>query len=180
MSTNFSFPIWAKSFIRLRPVSDAPHRQDVRDANLRIYNMTVQNFVFSRRRRTVRPARRPRGVSAGPLRRFEHDFAAIAGPTPFDPARGILRAGSWVGLRRKIARKPFGAGRKTPGPSPRCPRATSFGCGSAALWKSLAYIEIPERERPREREGLWVLRCGFRGDGWMQEFQGGQPRRPER
>jgi hypothetical protein len=42
------------------------------------------------------------------LRRFEHDFVSIAGLTLSDPARGPLRAGSWVSLRRKIARRPTG------------------------------------------------------------------------
>jgi hypothetical protein len=39
-----------------------------------------------------------------PLRRFEHDFSPGAGLTLSDPARRLLRAGSWVSLRRKIAR----------------------------------------------------------------------------
>ena len=47
------------------------------------------------------------------VRRFEHDFTPTAGPTLSDPARGKLRAGSWVGLRRKIARRPFGLGPDT-------------------------------------------------------------------
>ena len=45
---------------------------------------------------------------APPLRRFEHDFVTIAGLTLSDPARGPLRAGSWVSLRHKIARRPTG------------------------------------------------------------------------
>lgn len=47
-------------------------------------------------------------IFSWPLRRSEHDFVPMAGPDLSDPARGPLRAGSWSGLRHKIARKPFG------------------------------------------------------------------------
>ena len=53
--------------------------------------MTVQKFFRTKMHYTLYYT--ALGVSGKFLRRFKHDFAAIAGPTLSDPARRPLRAG---------------------------------------------------------------------------------------